>query len=882
MGASVRQTLRKPFALSVVLALFLAITLAISMQQLWGSSTVALAAGEEVQFFDENNIALATRDIRLLCFNGLLDTSPDDIRFVTTNGGAMPVPLPAGCTHVAALHLWHTQPSGKPEHGPAYWVYTTSWQPGSSDLTPIVVSGTTNITIPNKNSLVLFNMVIGLAWQPPKDSTYLLELYKGLGGNSVINDGESASSYLYDLTEGTMAIGPVTLHVDGKEWESTDIRIVPANDLKPSAQVGGIVAQSFNFTSTVFVTATTVYSPGAITMGRNWAACAPAGNISPPSFLIACNPGSGVTDTVKLYGASDSIATGFPTPKYGNWDDAPGFRTIVHEWAHYALFLYDEYQTVQAQPAHCTSMDNKLLANDDKNASAMDWHYTASEFWHEMPPPGTCDQTKQYLFHGLSDCKTLAAWYTIQQIPNASTLPPLGCDGSGSGEGPASLGVTKFLFGRQPPAVSPPTRFPFSIRLPGIKFGPPRLLTPEAGVAEVTQSTIDALVQVQAELFLPPPRDPPSFLHVYQLRPDGDESYNRIWYQGKVFSDTSNADLWTGHVTVLGAQNEVDDVKIFGESYLTDLPGSGGGRWFGQSKLIPNTTVLLRPDDWPASMDLEFEVNPQGQVVTVTAHVSLPVIGPPDQIKAAIQICSPDTDVRCYWDQPLTLISATATQEYWRGSVHPTSGQPTLPNYGIVRLYVIYDLGRGQPEKHELMSWYKTSGVGPGSHNALAPTPPNEDDIVTLFSETVRRHCNQLIYSAATNAEILESSLGEDGDGNPFVGLVGQPLDLAVRLPFEADGAECPGPFGQGSRTVAQQDIYLTLSYNHLFEVRSQEIIRDYLSPEIESKLQILFYNPNTGWEVVLPASTTRNPTMNWISVPFRQDGIYAIGWVKP
>jgi hypothetical protein len=734
----------------------------------------------------------------------------------------------------------------------------------------------------------LFNVVIGLAWQPPQTSEYIGDLLKGLGENSVVNDAESASSYLYDLTDGSMAYGPVTIHANGEEWESTDIRIVPANDLKPSAQVGGIVPQSFNFTSTVFVTATTVYSPGAITLGRNWVACAPATGGSPPVYLIACNPGDGVTDTVKLYGASDAIAFGSTTLKYGNWDDAPGYRTIVHEWAHYALFLYDEYQSVLAQPVDCTTPDNKRLANDRTNASAMDWHYTASEFWRERPPPGDCAATKQYDFHGLSDCETLAAWYTIQQLPNASTLPPLGCEGGATGVGPDSLGVAKFLFNRVPPDVSTPPLPLFSIFLPALKLHPVELITPKVHNASTAQTSIDALVQVNANRPKGAAYGVPTFVQAYQLRPNAPGSYNRIWYQGKVISDTSNMDIWMGHVTVLGAQREVDHVKVFGESYKTDLPASDGGRWFGEATINSSIVVMLQPDEWLASLDLEYEVNSQGQVVTVTAHVTLPVIGPlsPDKIKAGIQICSPDIDIRCFWDQPLTLISATASQEYWRASISPTAGEPTLPNYGIARLYVSYDVsydrGNTQTEDHELISWYKTSGVGPGSYNALAPTPPNEDDVVTLFSETVRRHCNQLIYSAATNAEIFESSLGKDGDGNPFMGLLGQPVDIAVRLPFEVDGAECPPQFGHGSRQITQKDIYLTLSYNHLYEVNSQETIRDDLLPEVEDKLHILFFNPNTGWEVVTPLATTRNTSMNWLSVPFTQDGIYAIGWIKP
>jgi hypothetical protein len=133
-------------------------------------------------------------------------------------------------------------------------------------------------------------------------------------------------------------------------------------------------------------------------------------------------------------------------------------------------------------------------------------------------------------------------------------------------------------------------------------------------------------------------------VHAYQLRPNATEQVEQIWNQGKVISDSvvdsPNGTLWEGEVTVLGALAETDQVKLFGESYKTELPTSMGGRWFGEAKIISNTGVALQPIDWPASMDLEYQVNSSSLVVTVTAHVTLPVMaGPPFlQTDAGIQI----------------------------------------------------------------------------------------------------------------------------------------------------------------------------------------------------------------------------------------------------
>lgn len=906
MRAFVLPTPSKLLALSALLAIFLIALLWGFMQQASSSHFVIVAANKataseatangEVLFLNQQEIALANREIRLLCFQGALDPNPTDMQFMTTGAGVMPIALPAGCTHLAALRLWHTQPSGKPGHGPAYWVYTTSWLPGSSDLIPLAASGFTTVTISDINTLVLFNVVVGLAWEPPQSSDYVSELLKGLGENSLLNDGASASSYLYDLTNGTMSFGPVTIHTNGESWESADIRVMPANDLKPSAQVGGIVPEAFHFTSTVFVTATTVYSPGAITLGRNWAACAPDDTITshPAGYLIPCPFADNITDTIKLYGATDSIVIS-SLVKYGNWDDAPGFRTIVHEWAHYALFLYDEYQTAQGQPTSCIRPENKLIAYDHDNASAMDWHYTSSELWEVMPPPPGCSVSKQYAFHGLSDCETLAAWFEIQQIANAQSLPPLGCDAGASDGGPRSLGLAKFLFGRQPPTTITPTYWWY---LPFVKFSNEGDAADQAKPAAAEATILDTRIPVNANLPARQIDAIPTTIQAYQLRPDDDpnddpndaKAFEQIWYQGQVVSDSvttsDNGIQWQGHVTILGAQDEFDLVKLFGESYTTDTSANVGGRWFGETVASSGAVVNLQPLDWPASMDLEYQVNTQGQVVTVTAHVTLPIMGGgvPSSIEAeaGIQLCAPDRTIRCFWDEKLTLVSTTATHEYWQASISPAQGEPTLPNYGIVRLNVQYAIPGVPPQNRELISWYKTSGVGPGSYNANAPTPPGEDDVVALFSESVRRHCNQLIFSAVTNAEILTRSLGTDGSGNPIMGLLGPPLDLAVRLPLEEEGDLCPERFGRDSRMIAQKDIYLTLSYNHLHQIAGQDTIRDDLTPAIEEKLLILFFDPQTGWEVVAPLAATRNPAMNWISVPFTQDGIYAIGWVKP
>ena len=120
MRAFIVPTPFKVLVFSTLLALFLMAMLWGLMQLAAGNPFGAMAANGEVRFVNQQEGALANQEIRLLCFQGVLDTNPTDMQFVSAADGTMPVALPAGCTHLAALHLWHVQPTSKPGHGPAY------------------------------------------------------------------------------------------------------------------------------------------------------------------------------------------------------------------------------------------------------------------------------------------------------------------------------------------------------------------------------------------------------------------------------------------------------------------------------------------------------------------------------------------------------------------------------------------------------------------------------------------------------------------------------------------------------------------------------------------------------------------------------------------
>lgn len=87
----------------------------------------------------------------------------------------------------------------------------------------------------------------------------------------------------------------------------------------------------------------------------------------------------------------------------GDWNDPNGYRTLVHEFGHYALYLYDEYKYlvfengrfVQEKGAACTSDLIRTNTSDETNASLIFWQYNASKLadvsrWNE-----DCQATEQ-------------------------------------------------------------------------------------------------------------------------------------------------------------------------------------------------------------------------------------------------------------------------------------------------------------------------------------------------------------------------------------------------------------------------------------------------------------------------------------------------------
>ena len=249
-----------------------------------------------------------------------------------------------------------------------------------------------------------FDITVSLEWNPGlQDSTKasLPSSLAAVGCSSAAKDSyledlqaglSEASNYLYAYTHGRFALGKVTIDTEGRLWREADIRIVADNSYRPTADVGGIVSLPSPNTSAATGVSVTFY-PGAVNLGRHW-------------------NGLGA--------------------RCGAWSEPEGWRTVGHEWGHYALYLLDSYYaqfTLQEQYCTTTGLprldihagDRAPAATSSKINSVMAYQYTADRLW-EAGTPADCDHTPQQVIHGESDWATLQRFYSGIGDP---TTPPV-------------------------------------------------------------------------------------------------------------------------------------------------------------------------------------------------------------------------------------------------------------------------------------------------------------------------------------------------------------------------------------------------------------------------------------------------------------------------
>ena len=330
--------------------------------------------GTQVRVVDEESEPIAGAIVYRLPLGqpsgGYVLDEPNSQRFITNAGGYL---LGRGAL-AAGDGLVALSPAPNPiTFTDKIESYYTSAAPTPNGLAlhPVDALGVQTLTISEDNQLFLLNLVISLEWDASQDPDYVARLEQ---------DIRRASEVFFDLTNGQMALGEVTIYQNREQWENADVVIYASNMQRPSANLGGLVTQPMSDTLATGETVPYAFWPGQIRMPATW----------------------------NRYGnPSGTIGEDWP-------------RVLAHELGHYALFLLDNYLGID---------DNGFLIQTDCAGSAMTDAYR-QEYSEFLASPansagygwtGDCLQTMAAKTTGRSDWETIQTFYPLPNTRLNST-----------------------------------------------------------------------------------------------------------------------------------------------------------------------------------------------------------------------------------------------------------------------------------------------------------------------------------------------------------------------------------------------------------------------------------------------------------------------------
>lgn len=639
-----------------------------------------------------------------------------------------------------------------------------------------------------------FDLTVSLEWTPgsgDKLGTDLLASGCGpsSGSASYLNDVvaglRATSAYLYELSDGQMAVRDVTIYTGGTNWQTADIRILASNSTRPAAFPGGIVDTitphtGANGTSGMFY-------PGTIFLGRLW-----DGNGS----------------------------------RCGRWSLPAGSRTIGHEWAHYALYLYDEYiDQGTAEEKYCTNVGpgingkGILTADPSKtHYSAMAYQYTSSEIWDPtVADTGACKATPQWTVHGEADWETVTRFYPATRMP-----VNFGASNTFEGTDAAALFNPQIEL----PVGSPSDTSALARTAPMARAG-------MVGEAYMIRPALDQNKR-------PIPGRPAQIIGQGQIAAEGGFG---LPYWGTIATSFDRAAVIT--------QNWSNNARrwSFPLNYTTVSPLS----------LTAANAVTPQASPWQPSVSIS------PTLTTKTVKLST----------GAMQRQSEVTGITVRVND--CLLASQPRMEFYLCPAAGQCGSPVLPpiingarqwtftfpfdgmldppaSYGYVYIRVI---GSG----NETMAWYQLAGaVGPASIEGHAPLldgvmnvdlPPNQPPPNNAASMV-------MFHPAQTCGGVLPAGI---------LGIVGTPLKVNVAVANRA------APWGS---VVGDPKLRVRLAYNQELVTRMELD---------EKRFVILRYVPNTNDGVMWRVETTagRSTTLDWLATLPRtfspQGEIFAIGY---
>jgi len=236
----------------------------------------------------------------------------------------------------------------------------------------VTAQGVQTLTVSADHPLILFDLTASLEWDAQQDPVYLQQLAFDLA---------QASRYLYDFTDGQVALGKVTVFQDADNWAYAHLNIHATNRLRPYATIGGaVITDTHDFSPTI----PSIYSIGQIHMGSVW----------------------------NRYGE----------PNGNGGIDWP--LILAHEFGHYFLFLEDTYLGLDTLPA----IGEPVLVNVNTcTGSAMGDVYNAGNTELVFDPAhwqSGCAKTLAEHELARTEWQTLHGWYPDLQPPTQTIAGP--------------------------------------------------------------------------------------------------------------------------------------------------------------------------------------------------------------------------------------------------------------------------------------------------------------------------------------------------------------------------------------------------------------------------------------------------------------------------
>ncbi|MBN1177918.1 MAG: VCBS repeat-containing protein, partial [Anaerolineae bacterium] len=148
-------------------------------------------------------------------------------------------------------------------HTDVYTLYYTSGAVTEAGLLghQVTTPGVQDLVVSADSPLILFNLDVSLEWDAHNDSLYLDELAFNL---------QRTSEYLYDFTNGQIALGQVDVFQNADEWAYAHVVVNANNRLRPFAAQGGVVLTDTVDPQHNVISDTIVYAPGQVAMGSTW------------------------------------------------------------------------------------------------------------------------------------------------------------------------------------------------------------------------------------------------------------------------------------------------------------------------------------------------------------------------------------------------------------------------------------------------------------------------------------------------------------------------------------------------------------------------------------------------------------------------------------